>query len=131
MEANKLYVNATKGRGGDNRDRITEGIYVYRAYIEPFDGAKELTFTMRTDGEMKLPKFMEEVADWLMYNDFWCPVAKVLTVHFRKDKSSGHAKLICYLPKDTATSWLWDYIQPIAENFFGTNFNIRQFGQPN
>ena len=122
MKPNKLYVNETRGRGGDNRDRIAEGTYVYRAYIEPFDGAMELTFTMRTDGKMELSKFMEQVADWLTYNDYWCPFAKALTVHFRRNKTSGYSKLICFLPDDIVTAWLWDYIQPTAENFFGHKF---------
>ena len=122
MELNKLYVNPTQGRGGDNRDRIAEGTYVYRAYIKPFDGAMEITFSMRTDGKMELSKFMEQVAEWLMYNDYWCPLAKSLTVHFRKNKASSHAKLICYLPDDIVTNWLWDYIQPTAEIFFGSFF---------
>lgn len=122
MRPNKLYVSTTEGRGGDNRDRILEGTYVYRAYIEPFDGAKALTFAMRTDGEMELSKFVEQVSNWLMYEDYWCPVVKRLTVHFRKNNSSNHAKLICYLPKDIVTQWLWDYMQPAAEISFGKGF---------
>ena len=116
MELDKLYVNTTKGRGGDNRDRIKEGVFVFRAYVEPFEGASKLTFTMRTNHEIMLYKFVEGVGDWLRKNDYWCPFASALTVHYNSKDTSGHSKLILYIPEDVITDWLWDYIQ---------------FGQPN
>lgn len=116
VELNKLYVSTTKGRGGDNRNRIAEGVYVFRAYVMPFDGASKLTFTMRTNGELGLSKFIESVADWLRKNDYWCFIAKCLTVHYNRKNMSGHSKLILFIPEDVINELLWDIVQ---------------FGQPN
>lgn len=113
---NKLYVNVTRGRGGDNRNRIAEGVYVLRAYVMPFDGASKLTFTMRTNYELGLSKFIESVADWLRKNDYWCPIAKCLTVHYNRKNTASHSKLVLFIPEDVITELLWDIVQ---------------FGQPN
>lgn len=114
---NKLHVEVTKGRGGDNRDRITKGVYVFRAYVEPFDGASKLTFTLRTQNNgIGLAGFIESVADWLRDRDYWCPIAKCLTVHYNRNNTSGHSKLVLFIPEEVITELLWDIVQ---------------FGQPN